>query len=64
MTSTAILRKAAETPRAILPEHGDGEQIYKKWVVPAVVTMDKVVGHYAVSALFENYGDKTTNLLL
>jgi hypothetical protein len=42
-----------------LPEHGDGEQIYKKWVVPAVVTMEKVVGHYAVSSLFENYGDKT-----
>jgi len=42
-----------------LPEHGDGEQIYKKWVAPAVVTMDKVVGHYAVSSLFENYGDKT-----
>ena len=42
-----------------LPEHGDGEQIYKKWVVPAEVTMDKVVGHYAVSSLFENYGDHT-----
>jgi len=42
-----------------LPEHADGDQIYKKWVVPAVITMDKVVGHYAVSSLFENYGDKT-----
>ena len=42
-----------------LTEHGDGEQIYKKWVVPAVVTMEKVVGHYAVSSLFEDYTDKT-----
>jgi alpha-amylase/alpha-mannosidase (GH57 family) len=42
-----------------LSEPGDGEQIYKKWVAPAVVTMDKVVGHYAVSSLFETYGDKT-----
>jgi alpha-amylase/alpha-mannosidase (GH57 family) len=42
-----------------LPEHGDGEQIYKKWVVPAVVTMDKVAGHYGVSSLFESYGDRT-----
>ena len=42
-----------------LPEHGDGEQIYKKWVVPAVITMNKVAGHYAVSSLFESYGDKT-----
>jgi hypothetical protein len=49
------LRKA----KSNLPEHGDGEQIYKKWVVPAVITMEKVVGHYAVSSLFENYGDKT-----
>ncbi|HKV46582.1 MAG TPA: DUF3536 domain-containing protein [Candidatus Acidoferrales bacterium] len=42
-----------------LPEHHDGEQIYKKWVVPAEVTMDKVVGHYAVSSLFESYPDRT-----
>lgn len=42
-----------------LPEHGDGEQIYKKWVVPAIVTIDKVAGHYAVSSLFETYGDET-----
>ena len=49
------LRKA----KSNLPEHGDGEQIYKKWVVPAVVTMEKVAGHYAVSSLFESYGDKT-----
>ncbi len=42
-----------------LAEHGDGEQIYKKWVVPAEVTMEKVVGHYAVSSLFESYGDHT-----
>jgi Domain of unknown function (DUF3536)/Glycosyl hydrolase family 57 len=40
-----------------LPEHGDGERIYKKWVVPAQVTMDKVLGHYAVSSLFETYGE-------
>jgi len=42
-----------------LPEHGDGEAIYKKWVEPAVVTMDKLVGHYAVSSLFESYGEHT-----
>jgi alpha-amylase/alpha-mannosidase (GH57 family) len=42
-----------------LPEQGNGEEIYRKWVIPAVVTMEKVAGHYAVSSLFENYGDKT-----
>jgi|HubBroStandDraft_2_1064218.scaffolds.fasta_scaffold02184_8 hypothetical protein len=42
-----------------IPEHGDGEQIYKKWVAPAIITVDKVAGHYAVSSLFETYGEKT-----
>ena len=42
-----------------LAEHGDGERIYKKWVLPAQVTMDHVTGHYAVSSLFENYADRT-----
>jgi alpha-amylase/alpha-mannosidase (GH57 family) len=42
-----------------LREHGNGEEIYKKWVAPAIVTADKVMGHYAVSSLFETYGEKT-----
>ena len=42
-----------------LPEHGDGAQIYEKWVVPACVDMEKLAGHYAISSLFENYGEKT-----
>jgi alpha-amylase/alpha-mannosidase (GH57 family) len=42
-----------------LPEHGDGAQIYEKWVKPAVVDIKRVAGHYAISSLFENYSDKT-----
>src|SRR3984957_16076407 len=42
-----------------LPEHGDGAKIYEKWVIPACVDMEKLAGHYAISSLFENYGDKT-----
>ena len=42
-----------------LPEHGDGAQIYQKWVKPAFVDIERVAGHYAISSLFENYGDKT-----
>jgi len=42
-----------------LREYGNGEEIYKKWVAPGIVTADKVMGHYAVSSLFETYGDKT-----
>ena len=42
-----------------LPEHGDGAQIYEKWVKPAFIDINRVVGHYAISSMFENYGDKT-----
>jgi alpha-amylase/alpha-mannosidase (GH57 family) len=38
-----------------LPEHGDGAQIYEKWVKPAYIDMLKVAAHYAISSLFENY---------
>jgi alpha-amylase/alpha-mannosidase (GH57 family) len=42
-----------------LSEHGDGAKIYEKWVKPAFVDIERVAGHYAISSLFENYGDKT-----
>src|SRR5205085_10378885 len=42
-----------------LAEHADGARIYEKWVKPAVVDIPRVAGHYAISSLFENYGDKT-----
>ena len=42
-----------------LPEHGDGKQIYEKWVKPAFVTMDQLAGHYGISSLFESYGQQT-----
>jgi len=42
-----------------LPEQGDGKQIYEKWVKPAIVTADMVAAHYAISSLFESYGERT-----
>src|ERR1700741_3242886 len=42
-----------------LREYGNGEEIYKKWVAPGIVTADEVMGHYAVSSLFETYEDRT-----
>jgi alpha-amylase/alpha-mannosidase (GH57 family) len=42
-----------------LPESGDGAKIYEKWVKPAVVDIERVGGHYAISSLFESYPDKT-----
>jgi alpha-amylase/alpha-mannosidase (GH57 family) len=42
-----------------LPEYGDGARIYEKWVKPAVVDIERVAGHYAISSLFESYPEKT-----
>jgi alpha-amylase/alpha-mannosidase (GH57 family) len=42
-----------------LPEHGDGAKIYEKWVKPAVIDIERVAGHYAISSLFETYPEKT-----
>lgn len=42
-----------------VPEHGDGAQIYEKFVKPAVVDMTKLAAHYAISSVFEPYGDHT-----
>src|SRR5258705_3424809 len=42
-----------------LPEHGDGKQIYEKWIKPAFVSTDQLAGHYAISSLFEPFGERT-----
>ena len=45
--------------RSNIPEQGDGRAIYKHYVEPAMVDLEKVGAHYAVSSLFEEYGEKT-----
>jgi alpha-amylase/alpha-mannosidase (GH57 family) len=40
-----------------LPEHGDGRQIYEKWVKPTIVTLDKVAAHYGISSLFKPHAN-------
>src|SRR6202022_2800732 len=42
-----------------LPEQGDGRSIYERSVQPAMVDLEKVGAHYAVSSLFEEYGQNT-----
>ncbi|NJD61692.1 MAG: DUF3536 domain-containing protein [Deltaproteobacteria bacterium] len=42
-----------------LPEHRDGRDIYEKFVRPAMLDLQKVGAHYAVSSLFEKYEDRT-----
>ncbi len=38
-----------------LPEYGNGRAIYEKFVRPAMLDLEKVGAHYAVSSLFESY---------
>lgn len=42
-----------------LPEHKNGRVIYDKMVKPAMVDLEKVGAHYAISSLFEEYGPET-----
>lgn len=57
--SEAAFCERLRSAKSNIPEHANGEEIYKKWVASAVITPEKVAGHYAVSSLFENYGEKT-----
>ena len=52
--------KRLETAKSNLPEHKDGREIYKKWVKPAVVDLAKVSAHYAISSLFQDYGEDSS----
>jgi alpha-amylase/alpha-mannosidase (GH57 family) len=46
-----------EQAKSNVPEQQDGRRIYEKSVKPAIVDLHKVVAHYAVSSLFEPYGE-------
>jgi alpha-amylase/alpha-mannosidase (GH57 family) len=51
--------KLLSKAKSNLTEYGDGAEIYCECVKPAVVTLEKVGAHYAISSLFEAYGDET-----
>jgi alpha-amylase/alpha-mannosidase (GH57 family) len=40
------------------PKAGNGSDIYRKYVKPAMIDRQKVAGHYAVSSLFQDYPDR------
>lgn len=42
-----------------IPEFGNGADIYAQFVTPAMIDLIKVCAHYAVSSVFEEYGDET-----
>jgi hypothetical protein len=46
--------------RSNIPEHENGSRIYEKFVKPAMVDLVTVGAHYAMSSLFEEYGQKAS----
>jgi len=42
-----------------IPEHKDGAEIYVKFVKPVMIDLIRVGAHYAVSFVFQEYGDET-----
>ncbi|HTL18975.1 MAG TPA: DUF3536 domain-containing protein [Patescibacteria group bacterium] len=48
-----------ENAKSNIPEHRDGRLIYEKFVKPAMIDWPKVEAHYAISSLFQQYGEKT-----
>ena len=41
-----------------LPEHGDGRDIFNKMVKPAMVDLEDIAAHFAISSLFEEYEEE------
>ena len=52
-----FLRRLAPAP-SNLPELGNGAEVYRRLVRPAVVDLRRVVAHYAISSLFESYREE------
>jgi alpha-amylase/alpha-mannosidase (GH57 family) len=48
---------ALEKAKSNDPAAGDGRRIYEETVRPAIVSLEKVGAHYAVSSLFADYAD-------
>ncbi len=46
-----------EQAKSNIQKHGDGRRIYDTFVKPAMVDLTKVAAHFAVSSLFEDYGE-------
>lgn len=42
-----------------MPEHGNGAEIYTKFLKPVMIDLVRVGAHYAVSFVFEEYGEET-----
>jgi hypothetical protein len=49
---TPFVEKLAEAKSNVV-EHGDGAQLYRKWVRPSFIDLRKVAAHYAIASVLE-----------
>jgi alpha-amylase/alpha-mannosidase (GH57 family) len=49
-----------EAAKSNVPAHQDGRVVYGKSVKPAALDLAKVIAHYAISSLFEDYEEQVT----
>ncbi len=54
---TEFLQKL-ELAQSNLPSPRNGRAIYDQYVRPAIITLPNVAAHYAISSLFEEYGEE------
>jgi alpha-amylase/alpha-mannosidase (GH57 family) len=55
----AGFQERLERAKSNVPEHKDGRTLYDMFVKPSTVDLHKVGAHFAVSSLFENYGERS-----
>ncbi len=49
-----------ELAKSNIPEHRDGRTIYEKFVRPAMLDMEDIGAHYALSSLFQDIGERSS----
>jgi len=53
-----FLERLEQAPSNI-PENVNGRVVYEKFVKPAMIDWEKLVGHYAISSMFQSYAERT-----
>ncbi|MBI3962495.1 MAG: DUF3536 domain-containing protein, partial [Deinococcus sp.] len=54
----SLFLERLQQAKSNIAEHRDGASVFEKFVKPAMVDLQKVGAHYALSSLFEPYGEQ------
>lgn len=45
--------------RSNIKQFGNGADVYKRFVKPSIISNDKIISHWAITSLYEDYEDET-----